>query len=134
MRRDRLGVRGGADAEARQVRSRRAAHGFRGRRRGPPRVACAEFVAANILGVTDVDDQVALLGAEPTAGDVEHSIKKAFKRRAKLDADDLSVESTNGTVTLSGVVTSWSEHDAAVDAAWGAPGVTRVDDRILVEY
>jgi osmotically-inducible protein OsmY len=94
----------------------------------------ADFVAANVLGVMGVDNEVALLGAEPSAGDVKHSIKKAFKRDAKLDADDLAVESSNGTVTLSGVVSSWSEHDAAVNAAWGAPGVTRVDDRILVEY
>jgi osmotically-inducible protein OsmY len=94
----------------------------------------AEFVAANVLGVTGVEDEVWLVAVEPTVDEVDHSIKKALQRSAKLDAKSLGVETTNGTVTLSGVVSSWSEHDAAVDAAWAAPGVTRVDDRILVDY
>jgi osmotically-inducible protein OsmY len=94
----------------------------------------AEFVAANVLGVMGVDDQVGLVALEPTVDEVEYAIKKALKRNAKLDAKSLGVETTNGTVTLSGVVSSWSEHDAAVDAAWAAPGVTSVADRILVEY
>jgi osmotically-inducible protein OsmY len=49
-------------------------------------------------------------------------------------ADELSVATANGTVTLTGAVRSWSEHDAAVAAAWAAPGVRDVDDRILVHY
>ena len=91
----------------------------------------AESVAANILGVVDVTNEIEL---DPTAsaGDVEHAIEKAFKRNAKLDADGLSVESSNGTITLEGTVSSWSEHDQAVSAAWAAPGVHHVDDRINV--
>jgi osmotically-inducible protein OsmY len=93
----------------------------------------AEFVAANILGVIDVWDEIALTEM-PDAGDVKHAIKSAFKRNAKLDADDLKVETSNGTVTLKGIVGSWSEHDEAVGAAWAAPGVRRVEDKILVAY
>jgi osmotically-inducible protein OsmY len=91
----------------------------------------AESVAANVLGVVEVTDEIRL---EPTtpASDVKHAIKKAFKRNAKLDADELSVESTNGTITLRGTVSSWSEHDEAVNAAWAAPGVREVDDRLHV--
>jgi osmotically-inducible protein OsmY len=94
----------------------------------------AEFIAANILGVVDVWDEVMLTGPGPEAGDVEDDIKKALKRSAKLDAESLSVDTKNGKVTIKGVVSSWSEHDDAVAAAWAAPGVTDVDDRILVEY
>jgi osmotically-inducible protein OsmY len=36
-------------------------------------------------------------------------------------------------VILSGTVSSWAAHDHAVDAAWSAPGVTQVEDRIAVE-
>jgi osmotically-inducible protein OsmY len=93
----------------------------------------AEFIAANILGVIDVWDEIALTET-PDAGDVKHAIKSAFKRNAKLDADDLKVETSNGTVTLNGVVGSWSEHDEAIDAAWAAPGVRSVEDKILVAY
>jgi osmotically-inducible protein OsmY len=94
----------------------------------------AEFIASNVLGVVAVDNEIDLVAPGPSAGDVKHSIKKAMERNAKLDADDLSVESSKGTVTLSGTVASWAEHDDAVDAAWAAPGVTRVKDRILVAY
>jgi osmotically-inducible protein OsmY len=94
----------------------------------------AEFVAANVLGVAGMIDQVELMAPMPSAGDVKHSIKKAIERNAKLDAEAVSVDSSNGTVTLSGSVSSWSEHDDAVSAAWAAPGVRRVKDQILVAY
>ena len=35
---------------------------------------------------------------------------------------------------MTGTVNSWSEHDAAIAAAWSAAGVTDVDDRIVVDY
>jgi osmotically-inducible protein OsmY len=94
----------------------------------------AELVAANIIGVLDVWDEVQLTGPGPEAGDIESDIKRALKRSAKLDAESLSVDSKQGKVTIKGIVSSWSEHDDAVAAAWAAPGVTDVDDRILVEY
>jgi osmotically-inducible protein OsmY len=94
----------------------------------------AEFIAANVLGVAGIIDQVELMAPMPSAGDVKQSIKKAIERNAKLDAEDVSVDSSNGTVTLSGTVSSWSEHDDAVAAAWAAPGVRRVKDQILVAY
>ena len=94
----------------------------------------AELVAGNILGVFDVIDEIVLTSPKPDAGDVQEAIKGAFKRNAKLDAEDLSVSTSNGTVTVEGTVSSWSEHDEAIDAAWAAPGVRRVDDQILVVY
>ena len=94
----------------------------------------AEFIAANVLGVAGMINQIELMAAMPGAGDVKQSIKKAIERNAKLDANGVSVESSNGTVTISGTVSSWSEHDDAVSAAWAAPGVRRVKDQILVAY
>jgi osmotically-inducible protein OsmY len=91
-------------------------------------------VAGNIRGVTNVWDEVAIVGTPPVAGDVQDAIKKALKRNAKLDADGLTVESSDGTVTVKGTVRSWAEHDEAIDAAWAAPGVRTVHDRVLVFY
>ncbi|HEX9379229.1 MAG TPA: BON domain-containing protein [Gaiellaceae bacterium] len=65
---------------------------------------------------------------------MQESIKKAFKRNAAVDAEDLYVSTDSGTVTLDGNVSSWAEHDEAIDAAWAAPGVTSVDDRMTVSY
>jgi osmotically-inducible protein OsmY len=94
----------------------------------------AESVAGNLLGVMGVEDEIDLIPPGPTAHDVEHSIKKAMERNAKLDADSVSVESSDGTITLRGTVGSWADHDEAVEAAWAAPGVTNVKDHILVAY
>jgi osmotically-inducible protein OsmY len=94
----------------------------------------AELVTSSITGTLGVTDEIELVHPSPDAGDVEKSIKKAFKRNASLDADDLRISTSNGTVTIDGTVSSWAEHDAAIDAAWAAPGVTTVHDRMAVAY
>jgi len=94
----------------------------------------AERVAGSIVGAVDVFDEIELTYPEPDAGSVKEGIKSAFKRNARLDADDLSVKTSNGTVTIEGIVSSWAEHDEAIAAAWAAPGVTAVNDRMSVEY
>jgi osmotically-inducible protein OsmY len=94
----------------------------------------AELIAGSIVGVLDVSDEVELTSPKPDAGNVADAIERAFERSAKLDAEDLTVATSNGTVTLTGTVGSWSEHDDAVAAAWAAPGVRDVDDRITVAY
>ncbi|MEA2380523.1 MAG: hypothetical protein QOH72_494 [Solirubrobacteraceae bacterium] len=62
----------------------------------------AEFVAGNVPGVIGLDDQVELTIDDPTPADVRESITKAFKRDARLGAEALSIETFDGTVTLSG--------------------------------
>jgi len=94
----------------------------------------AEYVASNIVGTLDVIDEIELVYPTPYAADVQDSIRKAFKRNAALDADDLRISTDNGTVTLNGTVSSWAEHDEAIDAAWAAPGVTSVRDDLTVAY
>ena len=79
-------------------------------------------------------DEIDLKRTTPSGGDVKESIKKAFKRNAALDAKDLDVSTDDGTVTIEGNVSSWAEHDEALDAAWAAPGVTWVQDRVTVTY
>ncbi|MDX6201664.1 MAG: hypothetical protein QOJ83_1164 [Frankiales bacterium] len=93
----------------------------------------ASFVAGNVLGVFAVDNEI-LLTATPDAGDVAHDIKKSFERNAKLDANNLTVDSADGTIILRGTVRSWSERDDAVASAWAAPGVRDVEDLLLVAY
>jgi osmotically-inducible protein OsmY len=94
----------------------------------------AESVVSNIVGAVDVFNEIELEYPTPDAGDVKESIKKAFKRNASLDAEDLDVSTENGTVTISGTVSSWVEHDEAIDAAWAAPGVTSVREQMTVAY
>jgi osmotically-inducible protein OsmY len=94
----------------------------------------AEFVAANVLGVIDIENDVDVVSPIPDTGEIHHSIKKALERDAELDADSIAVSRSHGKVTLAGSARSWSERDAAVAAAWSAPGVINVDDRLRVYY
>ena len=94
----------------------------------------AEFLTASVPGVLGIQNDIALRST-PDGRDIKNDISDAFRRSARLDADELSVDTTSsGTVILAGAVSSWAEHDEAVAAAWSAPGVTEVDDRMVVEY
>jgi osmotically-inducible protein OsmY len=93
----------------------------------------AESRTTNVPGVAGIDNAITLTQT-PDACAAGEVITGALRRNAVLDADVLSVEtSSGGLVTLSGTVDSWVAHDQALAAAWSAPGVTQVDDRIRVE-
>jgi osmotically-inducible protein OsmY len=94
----------------------------------------AAFIAGNVLGVLGVQNDIYLDNPGPYAGDVQDAIKKALERDAKLDSDSVTVGTVDGTAILTGNVRSWAEHDSAVAAAWAAPGVTAVDDRLSIFY
>ena len=92
----------------------------------------AEFVANNVHGVVRVQSEIDLTGPPPDAGKVRDSIQSAMRRNAAVGADRIQIRTSDGTVTLSGVVNSWTEYDAAVTAAWRAPGVHNVIDELEV--
>jgi osmotically-inducible protein OsmY len=87
----------------------------------------------NLRGVTAIHDEIKVKSPVIQA-DVTGRIERAFERNAQIEADALSVEAIDGTVTLTGNVASWVEHDAALDAAWAAPGVTEVNDELEIGY
>jgi osmotically-inducible protein OsmY len=64
--------------------------------------------------------------------DVRDKIEAAFKRSAEIDARRVNVTAQDGTVVLSGNVHSWAERQEAERAAWAAPGVSQVDDRLTI--
>jgi len=93
----------------------------------------AESRTAEVPGVAGIDNDITLTQA-PEARDAADAISGALRRDAVLAADVLSVEtSSGGLVIVSGTVGSWAAHDHAVAAAWSAPGVTQVEDRIRVD-
>jgi osmotically-inducible protein OsmY len=94
----------------------------------------AESRAASVPGVTGIDNAIALT---PATGprDLGAAISRAFRRDAVLDGDRLAVQDVpGGRVILSGTVGSRAARDHAVAAAWSAPGVIEVEDRIRVGY
>ena len=93
--------------------------------------AAAERAVRYLAGVKSVTN---LIGIKPkvSAYDVSRKIKDAFKRSADIDSNRISVQSLDGKVVLTGLVRSWAERRDAEKAAWSAPGVTQVDDRLAV--
>ena len=50
------------------------------------------------------------------------------------DAQRITVEVDGSEVILNGTVGSWAERQQAERAAWSAPGVTEVDNRITIAF
>jgi osmotically-inducible protein OsmY len=91
----------------------------------------AESAVRRIKGVKGVINSILLKPqAEPT--EIKNKIMDAFKRNAEVDATRIQVETNGSEVILKGSVRSWIEREEAERVAWSAPGVTRVEDRIVV--
>jgi osmotically-inducible protein OsmY len=91
----------------------------------------AETAMRYLRGVKGVSNLVKL---KPRVSPIElkRKIEEAFRRSAEIDASRVTIEASNGTVTLKGTVRSWAERQEAERAAWAAPGVTKVENRIVV--
>ena len=98
---------------------------------GTERTAAEDAVAV-LTGVRNVSDDIEISNdADPV--DVTVYVQDALDRNALiLDDSDVTVDTDGNTVTLSGHVRTWAEHDAVVDAAWMAVGVYDVLDNLYV--
>jgi osmotically-inducible protein OsmY len=93
----------------------------------------AELACAAVAGVVGVDVAISLRPAHD--GDIQQAISAALSRSARLDRLAVSVDCPlPGLVVLSGTVSCWPDRDEAVAVAWRAPGITHVDDRIMIAY
>jgi osmotically-inducible protein OsmY len=67
------------------------------------------------------------------AADVKQKITGAFYRNATIDSGKINVDVIGSKVILRGHVRSLTEKEDAAMAAWSAPGVDSVDNRLEVE-
>jgi osmotically-inducible protein OsmY len=92
----------------------------------------AELAVSGLIGVRNVKDEILInLGADP--GDVTVLVQDALDRNALMvDDSDVLVDAAGNTVTLTGRVRTWAEHDAVIDATWMASGVYDVVDDLVI--
>lgn len=69
---------------------------------------------------------------EVSPTDLRRRLHTALHRYATVEAGNIETEVDGSRVVLRGKVRSWAERDQVQDAAWSAPGVTEVDNRIAV--
>jgi osmotically-inducible protein OsmY len=92
----------------------------------------AEQAVAGLTGVRGIVDDIEIF-SDVEAADVTDLVQGALDRYAVLPFDnDVRVQASDGTITLTGSVLSWGEHDAVIDAAWRGVGVKNVRDELLV--
>ena len=94
--------------------------------------AAAERAVESLRGVRSVANAVRVVPAPASPVEIKAKIEAALRRRADVDASRITVRCEQGKVTLEGSVPANYEREAAESAAWSAPGVRSVEDRIRV--
>jgi len=91
----------------------------------------AERALCPLKGIQGIRNEITI---EPAVslGDVRAAIDEALKRNSLVDSSHIKTHVVHGVVSLRGAARSRQERNEAMHAAWGAPGVTKVEDHIAI--
>lgn len=93
----------------------------------------AERAIRHLSGIKGITN---LITVRPSVlpSDLKQKIEQALVRNAETDARNIRVEVEGSKVILRGSVRSYAEWKAAAETARSAPGVTDVENHILISY
>lgn len=97
----------------------------------PYQKLAAERTVESLPGVRAVENSI-VVNPSVSSRDVQVCIVQALYRHVGFEVPRIQVDTEGRTVTLSGRVRSWRDKNAAERAAWSAPGVAEVRNRIDV--
>ena len=91
----------------------------------------AEDAVRHVRGVRHIDNHIEI-AAKSVARDARKHIVKALHHNAVVDADHIDVDVAGSISTLSGTTGSLAQREAAEWAVAQTPGITEVDNRLVV--
>lgn len=91
-----------------------------------------ERMVRPLKGVVGITDNIRLKTL-PIPVNLSNRIQDALTRQAVREARRIDITVDGGVVTLNGHVHSWAERNAAEGATWSAPGVSRVNNQLIIE-
>jgi osmotically-inducible protein OsmY len=94
----------------------------------------AERAVRRLTGVKGVTNWITVKPSSPPPSELKQKIEQALLRSVEIDAERITVGVEGSKVILNGTVRSWAERQEAERAAWSAPGVASVDNRLVVAY
>ncbi len=95
--------------------------------------ADAERVVRGLSGVRGVINQITVAAKAVDTTRLKTDIEEALERQAEREARRIGITIKDGVVMLTGRVRSWVEKDTIDRVVGFAPGVRRVDDRLVVD-
>ncbi len=93
----------------------------------------AERAVRRLAGVRGVINQITVVPQKISAAQIKNQIEEALERQAQREAKRIGVAVSDGVVTLTGTVRSWSERNAIERVVGFSPGVRQVADRTTVD-
>lgn len=92
----------------------------------------AENAVRPLRGVKGITDSIVIDNPDGPQDLSQEIITNALSRNARLDADQITVKVNGRTAILEGAVRCLAERDDAEQAAWAAPGVSAVQNHLVV--
>ena len=91
----------------------------------------AERALLTLIGITGIRNDIVIQPSGSLA-DVKAPIEAALRRSALVDGSHIKVHVVHGVASLRGSARSRCEYEEAMHAAWTAPGITKVEDHIVI--